>query len=513
MPPARIPSSSSAFASATPSIEPSCSRWTGPRLVITPTSGSQIAVSSAIWPKPRIASSSTSTSVPDGAASTSSGSPISVLKFSREAATLRCGAIIAAIRSLVEVLPTEPVTAITCAARSCRQARASAPSAGTGVSDAITAPALRSSASSSSTHCGWTTTPHAPASSATVANAPPSTFSPGMPKKRSPGWTARESITARPGPPASRPPAGSRTSSAPAVPATRWALQCFTRAPGRLQRLAGHGDVVERLLAPALELLALLVALAGDHDDVAGPRERDGARDRRAAVDLALDVPAARPGRDRLDDRLRVLRARVVGGHDRQVGEPRPDLPHQRALAGVAVAARAEDDDHAALGDRARRQQDVLERARLVRVVDDDGERLALVDRLEAPGHARRVGERGQQRLRRGAEHARRRPRAERVEDVEAPGQPEPHRPLAVGRAQREVRARGVGAHVERAHVGRPRRSRTSPCRGTRRPAGARRGRRRTRSAPPGRSRRACAWPGSSSPCRGGSRGGPGSGS
>ena len=79
---------------------------------------------------------------PNGAASTSSGSPISVLKFSREAATLRCGAIIAAIRSLVEVLPTEPVTAITCAARSCRQARASAPSAGTGVSEAITAPVV-----------------------------------------------------------------------------------------------------------------------------------------------------------------------------------------------------------------------------------------------------------------------------------------------------------------------------------------------------------------------------------
>ncbi len=58
-------------------------------LVITPTSGSQIAVSSAIWPNPRIASSSTSTSVPCGAASTSSGSPISVLKFSREAATVR----------------------------------------------------------------------------------------------------------------------------------------------------------------------------------------------------------------------------------------------------------------------------------------------------------------------------------------------------------------------------------------------------------------------------------------
>ena len=48
-------------------------------LVITPTSGSAIAASSRIWPKPRIAISSTSTSVPHGAARISSGSPISVL--------------------------------------------------------------------------------------------------------------------------------------------------------------------------------------------------------------------------------------------------------------------------------------------------------------------------------------------------------------------------------------------------------------------------------------------------
>ncbi len=35
--------------------------------------------------------------MPAGAASTSSGSPISVLKFARDAATVRCGAISAAI--------------------------------------------------------------------------------------------------------------------------------------------------------------------------------------------------------------------------------------------------------------------------------------------------------------------------------------------------------------------------------------------------------------------------------
>jgi hypothetical protein len=165
--PSYKPSSSSAFAFATPSSDPICSRCTGPMLVITPTSGSQIAVSSAIWPKPRIAASSTSTSVPSGARRISSGKPISVLKFSRLAATVRCGAIRAAIRSFVEVLPTEPVTAITCAARSRRQARASAPSAGTGSSHTSTAPP--SSSAASAAHSPVTSTPQAPARSAPAA--------------------------------------------------------------------------------------------------------------------------------------------------------------------------------------------------------------------------------------------------------------------------------------------------------------------------------------------------------
>ena len=177
----------------------------GPMFVMTPTSGSQIAVSSAIWPAPRIASSSTSTSVPNGAASTSSGSPISVLKFARDAATLRCGAIIAAIRSLVEVLPTEPVTAITKAREVLppgpreRAERRQRRLRGDDRALGLARPAARRPSAAA------TTTPHAPASSAVTANAPPSTCSPGRPKKRSPGWTARESITARPGPPAGAP--------------------------------------------------------------------------------------------------------------------------------------------------------------------------------------------------------------------------------------------------------------------------------------------------------------------
>ena len=57
-----------ALAGATPSSEPTCSTCTGPIVVITPTSGSAIAVSSAICPKPAHPISSTSTSVPVGRA-------------------------------------------------------------------------------------------------------------------------------------------------------------------------------------------------------------------------------------------------------------------------------------------------------------------------------------------------------------------------------------------------------------------------------------------------------------
>ena len=109
-------------------------------LVMTPTSGSLMAARSAIWPKPRMAASRTSTSVPGGAARISSGMPMSVLKFAREATTRRWGASSAAISSLVEVLPTEPVTAITRAPSSRRHARPRRPSAASGSSAASTAP-------------------------------------------------------------------------------------------------------------------------------------------------------------------------------------------------------------------------------------------------------------------------------------------------------------------------------------------------------------------------------------
>ena len=129
-----------AFSAAIASSVPSCSRCTGPMFVMSPTSGSAIATSSAICPAPRIAISRTRTSVPSGAPRIVSGRPISVLRFCAVAVTRLPVATIAARRSFVEVLPVEPVTPMTSAPSSCRQATASACSAASGSSASRTRP-------------------------------------------------------------------------------------------------------------------------------------------------------------------------------------------------------------------------------------------------------------------------------------------------------------------------------------------------------------------------------------
>ena len=127
--------------------------------------------------------------------------------------------------------------------------------------------------------------------------------------------------------------------------------------------------------------------LAGDHDDVPGLRDRNRALDRGGAIRLDLD---ARPGagQDLGDDRVGILAAWVVGCDDRDIGELGGDPAHDRPLPPVAVAAAAEHAHDAVGRDLARRVQDVLERLGLVRVVDDDCERLARIDRLEPSRHS-----------------------------------------------------------------------------------------------------------------------------
>src|SRR3954454_16288317 len=438
VPPGLSPAINSAFAAAIASMLPSSSRWTGPTLTITPTSGSAMRASSAIWPLPRIAISRTRMSVPGGAPRIVSGRPISVLRFWAVATTRLCVASSPGRRSFVDVLPVEPVMPTTRACRWRRQAVARRPSASSGSSAASRAPggAHRGAAAWS----GATRTRHAPLASACGAKRPPSTFSPVRPTNRSPGPTARESMTTRCGPAAW---GAGLTSRAPAARATRSGDQ------SRTQRLAGDGHVVGGDRAPAGELLALFVALARDHEHVAGLGHVDRLLDRRAAVDLDLDAARAAL-EDRVDDRVRVLAAGVVGGDERDVRTLARDRAHERALGAVAVAAGAEDDDEAVLRERPGRTQDVVERVGGVGVVDEDRERLALVDRLEAARDAGRMRQGIRDRVVVDPEGADGGDRAQDVQDVEPAGQ----RRAQGTAAERERGTRRVALEVRRPQLG-----------------------------------------------------------
>src|SRR4051794_23216805 len=110
-------------------------------------------------------------------------------------------------------------------------------------------------------------------------------------------------------------------------------------APGpsraRLDGLTRDHPVVERLDAIADDL-ARLVPLAGAQPAAAGPRAVDRVADRSAPVGDALDRRAARDAReDVVEDRFRILGARVVARGEGNVGAARRDLPHQRPLRPV----------------------------------------------------------------------------------------------------------------------------------------------------------------------------------
>src|SRR5438034_9161484 len=130
-------------------------------------------------------------------------------------------------------------------------------------------------------------------------------------------------------------------------------------APCLRQDLARDLAVVEPKHIGANDLIGL-VTLAGDDDRLAGLGPGEGPADRRGPVDLRRVAARRRAGpahagHHLVDDRLRPLRARVVGGHPYAVAEPRGDLTHDRSLAPVAVAAAAEDDAEPAARSEERR--------------------------------------------------------------------------------------------------------------------------------------------------------------
>jgi hypothetical protein len=119
-------STSSALARATVSRDPNISRCAAPTFVRTPTVGRAERHSISMWPSPRLPISSTSASVPSGALRIVSGTPTSVLNERGLACTRNREASTARDRSLVVVLPVEPVIPTTGPSKEVRSAAASA---------------------------------------------------------------------------------------------------------------------------------------------------------------------------------------------------------------------------------------------------------------------------------------------------------------------------------------------------------------------------------------------------
>ena len=134
-------STSSRLAATTAARDPSSLVWERPTVVTTPMVGRATAQSREICPGPREPISTTSASVPAGAHSSVIGTPISLLNDRALAHTLRSLASTAASRSLVVVLPADPVTPTTGTAPRRQRARWASAARASSVSPTSTAAA------------------------------------------------------------------------------------------------------------------------------------------------------------------------------------------------------------------------------------------------------------------------------------------------------------------------------------------------------------------------------------
>ena len=133
--------------------------------------------------------------------------------------------------------------------------------------------------------------------------------------------------------------------------------------------------------------LALLMALAGDHQDVTVGQHGGGRPDRLAAVADFLGV--ARAGQNLRPDRGRRFAARVVVGDDHRIGQTGGDLAHQRPLGAIAIATGAEHHDQLAAHMRTQRAQHGLQAVGRMGIVHIGfAAARALADALKPPGGA-----------------------------------------------------------------------------------------------------------------------------
>ena len=157
-------------------------------------------------------------------------------------------------------------------------------------------------------------------------------------------------------------------------------------ARAQRDRRDGLLAIVEVMLGRA-EDLVVLVALAGDDHHVARRGLGQRGADRGAAIDVDHERRRHRR-QDLIEDRPGILGARVVAGDHREIGAGRDHRAHERALAGIAIAAAAEHADEAPLRQRPQRAQQVVEGVGGVGVVDQHVEARVVVDALDPPRHA-----------------------------------------------------------------------------------------------------------------------------
>src|SRR5262249_32775581 len=157
-------------------------------------------------------------------------------------------------------------------------------------------------------------------------------------------------------------------------------------------------------------------------DGVPGARPVQRRADGPSPLDLTgvATVAATAPHADQdfIDDRVRPLRARIVRRDPRAIREARRDLAHDRPLATIAIATAAEDDPESATRQLARGREHALESVGSMRIVDDDQERLARADLLEASGHGADGAERPGDRRRLEVERQSHADGTEQVHDV-----------------------------------------------------------------------------------------------
>ena len=285
------PSRISAFALAIPSTESKEPRWASPTLVQTRISGWAMLTSVPISPAWLIPSSTTAISGRVVNSISDSGNPMWLFRFPRLRTTRYLAARNSAVISFVVVFPALPVMATTLVPDSIRTACASAWSAAVVSSTSMTTAGVPPARERPRRR--GRTSPAAPASIAACAKSAPSRRSPRMPMYNSPGASVRVSIDTpvnwRVSAPATIAPAmavatQSAFSRISGVSATARSLHHARVGPSADQRVARHGDIVERQRAVADHLI-LLVSFAHDEHQVAGPRELDRFSNRRQAID------------------------------------------------------------------------------------------------------------------------------------------------------------------------------------------------------------------------------------